>query len=449
MAWIFDRFGVSEHNARVVDAVLGVATVLLVFVFGARRLGVWTGALAGLLLATAPLYVTRHGVRDGVQDSAFVLLLTTAWMLYAFHLNAETVRARRWALLGAGVAVGLASLVKGAAAVLALPGFVAWELADFLFSRDRRGGERAGLGRRAGAVAGVVLIALACYAPYAIAANAWTGGNLASILYRDTVVRATESVDPSHIHGPAFYVRQLGADFGLWLLALVPALIPALALAGRRRLGADTEAPEARRARTLLHCALWALAFLVAISLSTSKLPWYLYPAYPALSLVLAGGVRGAVRWMVGRLGGLGAGPVARRVAMALLSVLVLACGWVRHDSLRERVDEATDLSGHSTRMAGYARAIATTEAPWVAILPDASVQPHQLFYLYPLSRRARSVPAIFRTDEPAGCRYLIRGEATIPPIAHPGPEARALPMDWPETENWLIDLDGCLPPWV
>lgn len=435
VAWIFRHFGVSELHARVLDAGLGVATVLQVFGFGVRRFGPWPAALAALLLATAPLYVTRHGVREGVQDSALVFLLTAALMLYARYLEAG--RARRLDLLGAAVAVGLAMLVKGAAALLVLPVLAAWEVVIGRAAAER-GGAGARIRERLRGPAVVALVAAVFFLPYVAAVQDWTGGRFGPRFYRDVVVRATEALDPHHVHGPLFYLRQLGSELGPWLLAALPALAALVApTSGRCRVG--------ERERTaLLLCGLWVATLLLVLNLSTSKLAWYLYPAYPALALFLAGGVGVTARWVARRRP---AGPagLAGAVLGAALATLALAGIWHRVDRLEERIAaEPPD-----DRVVRYARAMAGTRSPRLAILRDAQVEPGKLFYLLPYGRRAYSVPIAFRTEDADSCRYLIRGRPDLPPVAHPAPNARALPLEWPEPQNWLQDLDGCLPPWV
>src|SRR4029453_18341880 len=78
-----------------------------------------------------------------------------------------------------------------------------------------------------------------------------------------------------------FYVGTVAADFGLWLLGLVPA---ATSLWRARR---DGDAP---RARCLALLFLWTGVVLVAFSASVSKNAWYVYPLYPALALLVAHG---------------------------------------------------------------------------------------------------------------------------------------------------------------
>lgn len=423
VAWIFDRFGASELHARVLDAGFGVATVVVVFLFGRRLWGGWVGALAALLLATAERYVFDHGVRSGVQDSALVLLVTVGLALYFLR-----PRAARLPLAASGLAFGLATLVKGAAAALALPVLGAWELV-----RGRRqDGTRAGFRDGARDLAVVASLALACYLVWVAAAWSWSEGTIFSRLYRDTVSRAVESLDPSHVHGPAFYPLQLAADFGPWLLALLPALLVLRPGGGPERAEGDGRLDR----DGLAFAGLWALVLLALLSLSVSKLPWYLYPAYPALGLVLARGVAEAVRR-------------ARRVPLLApaLVALVLVGLWQRLDGVRSRLEEEP----RPVTAQRYAAAIAGL--PDARLLMDRRLELRawELYYLAPLAERPWRLPPDFRAGSPGVCRLLLwrwpwapghvetRGPVPALPLASPGEEPRA----------WLLDLDRCLPPWL
>lgn len=447
VAWIFDRFGVNELHARVLDAGFGVATVVLVFLFGSRLWGPAAGALAALLLATAESYVFDHGVRSGVQDSALVLLLTAGLFLYFLGREGggigEPSRRRRLLPVASGLAIGLASLVKGAAAALAFPVLAAWELALL----RRPGGPRAAIR----ALSAVVLLSLACYLLWFGAAWSWTEGGLLSRLYRDIVTRATESVDPSHIHGPLYYPRQLAADFGPWLLAALPALLvlrPGGALAAGLRSGMDPAAPPGRLdpedrvpARRLdrdglAFAGLWALVLLAVLSLSVSKLPWYLYPAYPALCLVLARGAVEAVRW-------------ARRVpvAAAIVMALLLVGLGQRLDAVRTRLEE------EPRPVQARILAEALGGLPRVRLIVDREVtlRAWELFYLGPFGKRAWRIPPEVRAPSPGLCRFLVWRARWAPGHVVAERPVRALPLGrgGEEEQVWLLDLDYCLPPWL
>ena len=112
-------FGFHPLSLLVPQALMGVATVALVYDLTRRRWGRPAGFVAGLALATTPITVaiSRHNNPDAL------LILCCAGALWA------TVRAlqdgrMRWIVL-AGVCVGLGFEAKMAAALLIVPGIVA------------------------------------------------------------------------------------------------------------------------------------------------------------------------------------------------------------------------------------------------------------------------------------------------------------------------------------
>ena len=446
VAWIFDRFGVSELNARVLDAGFGVATVVLVFLFGSRLWGPATGALAALLLATAENYVFDHGVRSGVQDSALVLLLTAGLFLYFLGREpggvGERGRRRRLLLVASGLAIGLAALVKGAAAALVFPVLAVWELALL----RRSGGPRVAVR----ALATVVLLALCCYLVWFAAAWSWIERGLLSRLYRDTVTRATESIDPGHVHGPLYYPLELAADFGPWLLAALPALLVllpgGLRAAGRRAETASAEGQDhlGREDSTrfgrldrdgLAFVWIWVLVLLAVLTLSVSKLPWYLYPAYPALCLVLARGAVEAVRRT--RRAPL----IAAIVAALLLVELGLRLGAVRSRLVEEPRPVKVKL---------YAEAIAALPRTRLVVDRQVDLRAWEMFYLAPLGDRPWRLPPDLRTPSPGVCRFLLWRLRWAPGHVEASRPVRALPVSGSsEREVWLLDLDHCMPLWL
>lgn len=430
VAWIFGRFGVSELHARVLDAAFGVATAVVVFLFGRRLWGAAAGALAALLLITAEHYVFAHGVRAGVQDSALVLATTLTLALYFLYRERRRGGGRRgWPLLlSAGIAAGCGGLVKGPVIGLALAVVAAWELAPLLRGRRPR---LAGLGV-------LTVLAAAPYLAWLAAANEWTGGRLGRLLYQELVVRNTAGLDPGHLHGPLFYPSVLGDDFGLWLLALLPALV-ALTRWRAPQAPALATAPDeaARDRRAVSFVGLWAALLLAIPSLSPSKLSWYIYPAYPALALLCARGTAEAVR-RAGR---------SRLLAAALVALVAFGL-WQRVDSVRERAGrEPWVIPAHR-----YARAIADLPAFLLIVEPHPGYRPWDLFYLRPLGTRRRRLPPAIMRPIPNVCRFLVRGSREVPPgvVIERQPEFAARPLgDGGEPRGFLLDLDACIPVWI
>ncbi|MCW2994309.1 MAG: glycosyltransferase family 39 protein, partial [Conexibacter sp.] len=113
-------FGFSSWSLLVPQALMGVATVGLVYDMTLRRFGRSAAFAAGLTLVLTPITVaiSRHNNPD-----ALLVLCTTA-ALWATDRGLRAGGSTRW-LLVAGAAVGLGFETKMAAALLVVPGIVA------------------------------------------------------------------------------------------------------------------------------------------------------------------------------------------------------------------------------------------------------------------------------------------------------------------------------------
>ncbi len=250
-------FGVGELGARMVPAIAGLLTVVLVYHHASRR-NVVDGLLASLLLLASTLFfaVARFTNFDG--------LLTLATFGAAVAIS-------RWIESGCrdscsfvcGVSLtALGVLVKGpaAAVLLALPVLAC------------------GLGALGNTSLTVYVAGAACFSAIV---GAWLVPTL--ILHPDylrefvwihNVQRYSVDADLFHPEPLWFFVPVLLATLLPWSL-----VVPAAVSAAWRRGGGD---------RFLAAYALWVVVFF---SLSNGKLATYVLPAYPALAVL-------AARWL-------------------------------------------------------------------------------------------------------------------------------------------------------
>ena len=130
-------FGFSSWSLLVPQALMGVATVALVYDLVRRRFGRAAGFVAGLALVFTPITVAiaRHNNPDAL------LTLCCAAAVWAVVRGLEDGRTR-WMVL-AGVAVGLGFEAKMAAALLVVPALVAAWLWAAPRGRAPRGCSRA------------------------------------------------------------------------------------------------------------------------------------------------------------------------------------------------------------------------------------------------------------------------------------------------------------------
>ena len=112
-------FGFSSWSMLVPQALMGVASVGLVYDMTRRRFGRFGGAAAGLVLATTPIAVAIS--RHNNPDALLVLCSTAAlWFVVRGLEDGRT----RW-LVAAGACVGLGFETKMAAALLVVPALAA------------------------------------------------------------------------------------------------------------------------------------------------------------------------------------------------------------------------------------------------------------------------------------------------------------------------------------
>ncbi len=384
---LFRLFGESEFIARLPDAVFGIATIALLYLFAARRYGVATGLLAAAVLLGAENYIVNHGVRDSTQDSLITLLafiLVWAWI----GVRADGPRRRTWWWIAA-IAVVAVGLCKNMLGVLFAAVIVAIEVVSAVAARRRTSSLLDGLR--------LLLAAVAAFTLYSILMVLVTGGLFARNLLDDVFVRASSGLDPIHLHGPEYYLSRLSMDFGWWLLLLVPALVVAVGPRGR---GGDTTA------RFLFG---WAALVVAGFSLSVSKLPWYVYPSYPAVSLLVAIGalhVMRSFRWRI------------HKVALILVLLLVTATHVVGVRRAVKADVDVIDAHRFVQRLATLERAQLVVDE--MSIRPLGRLREWNRYYL-------RSVPGVTWLDrkigrfkvDPDSCVFLVCSN----PSAHPPSE--------------------------
>jgi 4-amino-4-deoxy-L-arabinose transferase-like glycosyltransferase len=423
VAVLFRLFGASEWTARVLDAGMGVATVLFVYLAGRALFGRRPAAIAALLLLAAHDLIFLHGLREGVQESALLLTLTSALLLYLLAVTGAG--GERWRPGGAGadVACGLLTaaslLVKNAVGLLVLGVTGLFEL---IFPREP--GARGWRRLLPKSPLRILAVALAVYLPWLAAAYLASGGTYFHILHNDVVRRMTEGIDPHHVrHG--VYLHELAGDFG-----------PALALLGLAALfGAVAWRDRCRsELERVTFLALWAGAVLAVLSTSAEKLEWYIYPAYPAIALLCGYAADRALAWLAERRSSYGGQQGVARLGVLLVAAY-LGVGVVRAwrtSSLQPVRIDADQL----------ARQVVAAGRPRFCLEERLGMREWNVYYLTPLIQRLVVTPAdaasceVLLTEDPA--RFLA---GPLPP----GRVHRFHKFDPTEPDTYAVDLAGKL----
>jgi 4-amino-4-deoxy-L-arabinose transferase-like glycosyltransferase len=299
---IYKIFGVSEGSARVGPAICALLAAASIFWLGSRLWSRRAGFWGGLIMLTSLGYYA-YG-RSASTDMPLTACFTIAFALLAAAVLQGNRPIRQ--ILGAYALLGLAVLAKGPAAFVLTAGILLlfWVL-------DEEGGSFARLHIFWGAA-----VALAVAVPWhwlAFRENGFTF--IASYLINHNFARYVTEIH--HHEQPMYYFFPvlLGLMFPWsgWLPALITRRVNWRAL--------DPRAWD----RSTLFLACWAVVPFVFFSLSNSKLPGYVLPCLPPLSLLLGrslaervqhpGNIRGlkAARWfyLVFSLTAAAAAPVA------------------------------------------------------------------------------------------------------------------------------------------
>jgi 4-amino-4-deoxy-L-arabinose transferase-like glycosyltransferase len=292
-----------------VGVVYGFCMVLLRRPFAA--------AVSALLLMSSTLFFGPHVGITGDLD-AYLSLFETVYAL-AIWAYVERPEGTGYGFLTlTGVAFALAVMTKGVAGALFLPGL-------FLFLLARPKGRAALLDLR---VWGTLLLSLCVPLLYYGYRNHLDPGFAHDVMLNE-LGRYGEMVE-GHKGGPLFYLRQLATGFvpgvfclllgyvSLWRFAGGEKSLPGGAWDGNRR--------ERSRSASLL-CGVVCVIFLLILSTSKTKLPYYCAPALPLLAIFGGLGVADAATVLTkpSAVAWVRRGVVVALMAIAVLLVLVRA----------------------------------------------------------------------------------------------------------------------------
>ena len=280
-----------ERALRLPSALLGTAGVLVTWAAARRALPTGAALPAALILATSFEWTrAATSARVDMALAAPLALLLCAWSVALARPDGS----RGILVVTAVVAAALGVLGKGPIA-LVLPGLAAGAL--LVLRRHRP----AALTLRPVTTLAVAAGLAALWYAAAFTREGWA---FVDVVARENLLRFfdTDAADTGHAHGP-LYLLVLG------LVGLLP-WTPIVTLAW-----------AAPRSPVTALAAAWVATGAVFLALATSKRSVYLLPLYPALALLVAGGMTapaGSRAEAIARLG-------ARAYPIALLVIAGIA----------------------------------------------------------------------------------------------------------------------------
>ncbi|MYM36215.1 phospholipid carrier-dependent glycosyltransferase [Duganella sp. FT94W] len=296
-ALTFSLFGLGEWQARLWTGLCGLGGVLFTAYTAKRVFGARAGFYAGLVLGSSLFWVASGQINSLDMGLSGMMTIALGALLISQRDDATPAERRNWMLLcWAGMA--LAVLAKGLIG-LVLPGAVL--VLYTALSRDLAIWQRLHLGKG-------LLLFCAIAAPWFVLVALRNPEQPHFFFIHEHWERFL--LKTHHREGPWYY----------FLLLLIPGVMPWLGLLpqalwhGARRDPGGTFQP-----RLLL--LVWAVFITFFFSASSSKLPGYILPVYPALALLLASYLEGAAR--LSRVTAAGLVLLAGVVGMALLPYMV------------------------------------------------------------------------------------------------------------------------------
>ena len=302
MTMSYHAFGVSEFAARAPSALFGVGLIVMHYLFLTRLRGPTVG-LFGALMLLLNIEVLALG-RMAITDS--VLIFSTTLSLYGFWLGLhEPGRGRHWIwAFYAGMAI--ATLTKGPV------GFAVPLITGLLYLAATR--QWLIFWQRGAPIAGTLLFLLLA-GPWYVAMFLLHGDAYSSQAKVHTVGRFLAPME-GHGVGWWFYFPVLLLGFYPWSAFLPAGLYRAYqswrAWRLMRNRAHDSETPPGSGEELEWFAGLWIVGVFIFFSLSSTRLPHYIGPLFPACALLAAlfwaqglkdsstRGLRGSIHFMMG-----------------------------------------------------------------------------------------------------------------------------------------------------
>ncbi len=258
----YKTFGINEFAARLPSALAALLALIATYELGRRMFSAGVGVLAGVVLAASP---ASCAAGHFANPDALLTAFTTLSFLSFWH---GYERGGRGWFVPAGICTGLAVLAKGPVGLVLPMGVVVLFL---IWSRQlgRLWDRRFGWG-----VAAFLLVVAPWYTWVGVDTK---GEFLKGFLLTHNFSRYRAAME-GHQGPVVYYLGVLPLGLLLWSAFLAPAL----GYAFKKIQGEKVDAGALR----LLAC--WIGVYLVFFSLSSTKLPNYILPLYPAVAIVLA-----------------------------------------------------------------------------------------------------------------------------------------------------------------
>jgi 4-amino-4-deoxy-L-arabinose transferase-like glycosyltransferase len=271
----FELFGLGEWQARLWTGLCGFGSVLLTAYTGRRVFNAQVGLYAGLVLASSLLWGGLGHVNTLDMGLAGMMTISLCGLLIAQRNQATPDQQRNWMLVcWAGMA--LAVLSKGLIGIV-LPGAVL--VLYTLAAGDWRIWKRLHLGKG-------LLLFFVITTPWFVVVSIRNPEFLHFFFIHEHFQRFLSKIH--HRTGAWYYfVPILVAGIIPWLGVLLQSLWEGLRDRHESSLSGSLDGATGRGFQPKKMLLIWALFIFFFFSISSSKLPSYILPIFPALALLI------------------------------------------------------------------------------------------------------------------------------------------------------------------
>ena len=284
IACSYGLFGINEWSTRLFPALISACSIPLLYKIGREVFSDRTPALLSALVYLTLLPIARHG-KVAMLDGAI-----NCWFCFAVWCLLKGRKDRRW-LLGTGSGIGAICLTKGIMMGVLLGGIIAifllWDSPKLILS------PYLGISLLLGVIPAIAWYLL----QYWHYGSGFLGTNLGEQTFNRIWQPISNAANP-----PWYYLLEI-AKYGLPWLIFLP-----------QGIGLAIKNNHLSWARLTL---VWCGVYLLTISLMVTKLPWYIMPIYPGLSLLIGASLE--IAWQKN---------IYPRSWKISLTVVALAC-WV------------------------------------------------------------------------------------------------------------------------
>ncbi|GEM_PF-1789046 len=274
-ALAFHYLSYNEFAARVVDALLGVLTILLVYTMVLLIFESSTMAfLASMLTLAFPPIIISHCFRHGNQDSALVFFYTAAILFYMYYKKKESSLAF---LLSVG-SVMLGLLVKDVFLLFFVFSVVVGEVLIFKKSP-----------RSLFSIKNIFFIAvpLVFYLSFKIYSGVATHGVCLSRFLKPPFILSLGEHKPRYIKGFFYYFNILFKFYGVFILLTLIAILKKYVFRSPLDDSGSVEHSDLNW-KIALFVLFICLLYVFAISIPIYKVKRYIYPIIPGLAVSMS-----------------------------------------------------------------------------------------------------------------------------------------------------------------